>query len=64
MKCNTYEMTQLKIKLVKEIVGKVRKIRDVSELLERKPYFPKSRDLKEVAPGTEPKKKKRTLSVK
>lgn len=34
MKCNTYEMTQLKIKLVKEIVGGVRKIKDVSELLE------------------------------
>ena len=34
MKCNTYEMTQLKIKLVKEIVGSMRKIKDVCEILE------------------------------
>ena len=34
MKCNTYEMTQLKIKLVKELVQKKRKIKEISELLE------------------------------
>lgn len=33
MKCNTYEMTQLKIKLVKEIVFGKRKIKEVAELL-------------------------------
>lgn len=34
MRCNTYEMTQLKIKLVKEVVTKKRKIKDVCEILE------------------------------
>lgn len=34
MKCNTYEMTQLKIKLIKEIVAKKRKIKDVCHILE------------------------------
>lgn len=34
MKCNTFEMTRLKIKLVKDIVKKKRKIKEVSEILE------------------------------
>ena len=34
MKFNTFEMSQLKIKLVKEIVNKKRKIKDVAEILE------------------------------
>jgi len=34
MKCNTFEMTQLKIKLVKDIIAKKRKIKDVAEILE------------------------------
>lgn len=34
MRCNTYEMTKLKIKLVKEVVAKKRKIKDVCEILE------------------------------
>lgn len=34
MKCNTYEMTQLKIKLVKEVVAGKRKVKDVCHILE------------------------------
>ena len=34
MKCNTFEMTQLKIKLVKDIIAKKRKIKDAAEILE------------------------------
>ncbi len=34
MRCNAYEMTQLKIKLVKEVVEKKRKVNEVADLLE------------------------------